>query len=412
MPAYYSRRDVLKAAAGAAVAAAFPGGRADAAQPLEPGDRAKLQAAADQLTQHMTELVSAAKVHVAGDRTLLMSTVSSAYVGIWPDDSLYPLMAVPALANKEEMAGQLALLTESIVTLPYVPDRVEPDGLPVLSPGGTQSRPISEAMPLHLPAAWVRLLDYYQSFGVTIPRKEEWAQVIARSFNQAPISCGLAYSDPQKTIVGFGFHDSVRITGFEMMSSLMLYRGFQRAARLFHGSIDPATLARWSRTADGIKANLYRFYDPEIGGFAGGTRSGRQFSVWANGLAYSLADTATQAKIVQFYRDNQDKIFLLGCTRQIAEPSWQNTGGAGSYQNGGFWATGTGYVLPALAGRDPALAAQLAGDLAANLTKINFAEWIGADGRPQGAPKFLGSVSLPLIGLRSILENKPLIEYF
>ncbi len=412
MPAHYSRREVLKATVGVVAAAALGDVRLNAAAPVSPTDREKFKAISDQLTRYMTDLVSAAKVKVAGNRTLLMSTVSSAYVGIWPDDTLYPLMAVPALAVKEELAGQLALLTESIVTLPYVPDRVEPDGLPVLSPGGTESSPISNYMALHLPAAWVRLLDYYQSFGVTIPRKEEWARVIARSFNQVPFSCGLAYSDPQKSYVGFGFHDSVRITGFELMSSLMLYRGLQRAARLFHDSIEPSTLTHWTQTANGIRANLYRFYDANIGGYMGGTRSGHQFSVWANGLAYSLADTPTKAKIVQFYHDNRDKIFLLGCTRQIAEPSWQNTGGAGSYQNGGFWGTGTGYVLPALADQDPAFALELAAALADNLTKINYAEWIAADGSPHGAPKFLGSVSLPLIGLRSILENKPLIEYF
>ncbi len=396
MPAQLPRHDTPKAAD---------------TSPLAPGDRAKFQAASDQLRSYMTDLVTAAKVQVGG-RTILTSTVSSAYVGVWPDDTLYPLMADPALAVKEEMAGQLALLTDSIVTLPYVPDRVEPDGLPIMAPGGPQTSPLTEYMPLHLPAAWVRLLDYYQSFGVPIPRKAEWAQVIERSFNQVPFSCGLAYSDPQKPHVGFGFFDAIRITGFELMSSLVLYRGLQRAARLFAGVAAPATLAHWTQTADSIRANLYRFYDPSIGGYAGGTRSGRQFSVWANGLAYSLADAETKAQIIRFCQGNKGKIFLSGCTRQIAEPSWQNTGGAGSYQNGGFWATGTGYVLPALADQDPAFALHLVTDLIANLPKFGFSEWIGRDGIGAGAPKFLGSVALPLLGLRSILENKPLIEYF
>jgi len=47
-----------------------------------------------------------------------------------------------------------------------------------------------------------------------------------------------------------------------------------------------------------------------------------------------------------------------------------------------------------------------------NLPKINFAEWIGPDGNPAGAQRFLGSVSLPLLGLKSVLEKRPLLDYF
>jgi len=43
---------------------------------------------------------------------------------------------------------------------------------------------------------------------------------------------------------------------------------------------------------------------------------------------------------------------------------------------------------------------------------INFAEWIGVDGNPAGAQRYLASVAVPLLGLRSILEGRPLLEYF
>jgi hypothetical protein len=120
----------------------------------------------------------------------------------------------------------------------------------------------------------------------------------------------------------------------------------------------------------------------------GRPRQGHQFSVWGNGLIFPLAGNSEQQSIVRFYRDNRAKIFLNGCTREIAEPGgWEGNVNPGKYQNGGFWATGAGYVLPALAQLDPALCIELIGDLTANLPKIDFAEWLDATGKANGTMK-------------------------
>ena len=406
------RRMLTLCATGAAASVALPGYGTTAAPRIPPELTDQCRAASKLLAGYMTELAAGARSQVGKGPTLLMPCVTSAYSGVWPDDSLYPLIALPSLARTDELAGVLSFLTESMLDLQYVPDRVEPDGLPILSPGHSNMPPMTDCMPLHLPAAWVRLLDYYQHFGVKIPRKDEWAQLIARSIDRVPFANGLAYADPQHPPIGFGFQDSIKISGWELMSSLALYRGLQRATVLFAGVIEPSTLHRWARLAKGIRANLHRLFDPKIGGYCGGSRQGHQFSVWGNGLIYPLCGDAEKQSIVRFYRDNREKIFLRGCTRQIAEPGWQGNANAGQYQNGGFWATGTGYVLPALVEQDPALAMELLGDLTAHLSKSDFAEWLDGAGQPNGAMKFLGSVALPLMGLNSILQNKPLIDYF
>ncbi len=380
--------------------------------PLPDAYSARLRSAHDRLAGHLAELVVGAKRHCGNGATLLMPQAGDGYTGVWPDDSLYPLMALPSLANKEELQGTIEFLGESMLELEYVPDRVEPDGLPILSPGPSDQPPMTHRMPLHLPAAWVRLLDHYQQLGVEIPQKKAWAELIERSVNCVPFANGLAYSDPQKPAIGFGYHDSIKMTGWELMSSLVLMRGLERAAALFEADIAADVREHWAQLAEGIRANLHRLYDPKIGGYVAGSRVGRQFSVWGNGLAYWLATPDAKAIIFRFYRDHEARIFLRGCTRQIAEPGWEGNGPGDSYHNGGFWATGTGYVLPALAEHDPAFAVQLAEELVHNLPRINFAEWIGPDGKPAGAQRFLGSVSLPLLGLRSILEKRPLLEYF
>jgi hypothetical protein len=365
----------------------------------------------EMLSTRMVALVKAAQFNQAGI-TFTRPCVDPTYAGVWPDDCIWPFIAEPKLAQQTDWKALMAWLTEAVVDLPTVPDRVQFDGLAVMSPGGIGHAPLSQRMPLHLPSAWTRYLQYVESFGVVIPRKHDWAEVIRRSFDQVPFSFGLVYSDPQNEVVGFGFHDTIRLTGEELMSSLITLRGLQRASELFEGFLDPSILKKWSLQATVIRVHLDRLYSEEVGGFVGASSSGHQFSVWGNGLAYSFASTRQKQSILKFYRENKDRIFLRGCTRQVAEPGgWNGTGRNFVYQTGGYWATGTGFVLPALADGDPTLADELCNDLAADLASFDSAEWLDERGDPHGARSFLASVSLPLLATRSIMEGKSLLSY-
>lgn len=366
----------------------------------------------DQLAVYLSELVADAKRDVGDGVKLITPQAGEGYSGFWPDDGLYPLIALPTLADKEELQATLEFIGDSMLWLEYVADRIELDGLPILSPGPSNLPPMTDRMPLHLPATWVRVLDYYEGFGVRIPQKEMWAQLIERSFNRVPFANGLVYCDPQHPPIGWGYYDSIKIAGWELMTSIVIMRGLERGVQLFERELPLEVRQRWLLLSKNIRLNINRLYNPEIGGYMEGSRIGRQFGVWSNGLAYFLAPNEIKQSIVKFYRKNRDVIFLRGCTRQIAEPGWEGNGPGDSYQNGGFWATGTGFVLPAIADQEPDFALELAEELVTNLPEINFSEWIGRDGQPAGAQRFLSSVSVPMIGLRSILEGRPLIDYF
>jgi hypothetical protein len=86
--------------------------------------------------------------------------------------------------------------------------------------------------------------------------------------------------------------------------------------------------------------------------------------------------------------------------------------GLGSYTNDGFWSTGTGFVLPAIADQDAGFAAELTGQLVASMEKTSFAEWISADQKGGAAKGFLAGIAMPALGLRSIIEKRPLLAYF
>jgi len=367
------------------------------------------------LRKWLTNCTVQSRIDYAGGLRLHTPCVTGAYKGIWPDDFLFPLLVDRSLVDEATLTRALEFITESVVGLPRVPDRIEPDGMPVMQPGGLDG-PHAQHMPLHLPAAWVRLLDYAQEMGAKIPRKAYWARLVERSLNEVPFACGLAYVDPQRPGVGFGFHDPCAITGFELMSSLVLYRGLQRAAALFADVVAPAQQQRWLAQAVGIRDNLHRLWSEEDGAYFAGSKDCRQINVWANGLAYWLSAPEKQRRIVAWYKAHREKIFLAGYTRQIAEDGgWQRQlvkVGLGSYTNGGFWSTGTGFVLPAIADQDAGFAVELTGQLVANMEKTSFAEWISADQKGGGAKGFLAGIAMPALGLRSIIEKRPLLAYF
>lgn len=220
------------------------------------------------------------------------------------------------------------------------------------------------------------------------------------------------WNDPQRHIVAFGFQDSIRLTGLVLLTSLVIKRGYERAAALFEKQLPADLRSDWASRAAAIGDNLHRLFNANAGGFVGATVAGRAFDVWGNGLAWPLATPEQKKVIAATFRANKEKIFLKGCTRQIIGPGgWPGTQAGIGYQNGGYWGTGTGFVLPMIAEIDPAWAITLGNDLLANLDSIQYAEWLDAQGNGKGALRFLGTLSMPLIGLRAILEGKHTLDY-
>ena len=375
-----------------------------------------LQKSLSLLNSHLTAYIAKATYHHPDGFTFINPCTDKTYIGFWPDDCLYPYLAQPEIFNPDNGAKLLAFLTNSIVDLPYVPDRVEPDGSAVMSPG-PKGAPHTDRMPHHLPAAWTRVLGYFKQWGVAIPQKENWARVIARSFEQVPFENGLVYNDPQNPNVGYGFHDTVAITGMELMSSIVLCRGLERAAELFADTADTATVQKWRAQAQAIRDNLCRLYHENIGGYVAGSVDCRQFSVWGNGLAYWLSSLSQRKAIAATWLKHADAIFRYGFTRQIPEANgWQRMlmpGYApGQYMNGGYWPVGTAYVIGALAEHHADFAARLAEELAENVARFDCAEWVSPDGTECGARGFIGSLALPVIALRAAIDGVPLANVF
>ncbi len=177
-------------------------------------------------------------------------SIDGHYHGIWPDDFLFPLLVCPELADAPKLQAISDFLTDSAVSLDCVPDRIEADGLPIMLPGWYDG-PMGAGIPAHLPSAWVRLLSYFESRGVLLSRKGAWAGLVKRSFDNVPLACGLVYIDPQRPSVGFGYHDNVAATGFELMTASPCTAAWSAQPSLFKGDLDAVTLLGWNTKAGG-----------------------------------------------------------------------------------------------------------------------------------------------------------------
>jgi hypothetical protein len=68
--------------------------------------------------------------------------------------------------------------------------------------------------------------------------------------------------------------------------------------------------------------------------------------------------------------------------------------------------------LPAIAHQNPGFALEIARELVENLVKYEFREYISADGSGGGAVGFLAAIAMPMMGLTSIVENRPFSDFF
>jgi len=351
------------------------------------------------------------------DKMTAFAPAEGLYDAFWPDDFTFPIAGLPESLTKEAYQSIYDFLTDSILDLPCVPDRVQFDGCPIMQPGAaTIGSAHGDKIPAHLPSAWVRLLCYFRDYGVQLHDKKGWFKLIKRSYEQVSFACGLVYIDVQRPHVAFAYNDSAAITGMEFMCSVVNMRGFERGLELFADVIDEETKAEWQKKIEGINNNLWRLYDEKKGGYIAGSQTCKQLHIWANGLLYGRMDGEKKERLGKTLVSLSDKIFYRGCTRQMSETEgWERMlvdMPVDFYMNGGWWATGTGYVIQAVYETDKAFGKKLLTELIEELPKFNYAEWINKRGEESLAKYFHMSIGMPLTAIKAMLEGSSLIEKF
>lgn len=376
-------------------------------------DDRELAAVEAELRAELKRLAAETKVAFGDGLRVSQPSAPGHYRGLWPDDWYFPHKVLPELISDVEARRLFAFLTDHIERAPVLPDRIEPDGHLVFQPGA-ESRPHGKLMPVHLPAAWLRLVRYLHGRTGDTALKERWRGVIDRSVDKLVLRDGLPFVSDVEPQVAFGFYDTVGLQGNELMTSVVLEKGLRHAVPLFGGDLGRKCAA----IADSIAARIVRLRSAE-GWYLSDTIGCRQFSAWSNGLLYGAGylPAADRTRIREAIWARRGELALRGQVRHAAEPwrrmnpVWQGRP-VGTYMNGGYWAVGTAYALKALYDRDRGFALATLRAMLADLRKTDFAEWTDAEGTRLGARKFLMSAALPLAAVRAILRGGDLLDEF
>jgi hypothetical protein len=231
---------------------------------------------------------------------------------------------------------------------------------------------------------------------------------------------GLVETGNADRAVGFGFYDTVQMTGKLLFPSVLRHRAAGQLAELSAALGDTESVASFRRIQDMIAANLGpTFADaPGLDGWLrASTGACAQADVW--GTLFALhrrvlpESFAAAAERAVLRAANDGTITYLAAVRHVPtnldfskESAWERTAGVGvnTYQNGAFWHTPTGWLITTVARSDQALALDLFDRFLRHLREQDYrlgagrqAPWecIGPTGYAQNGV-YMTSVALPL----------------
>ena len=222
-------------------------------------------------------------------------------------------------------------------------------------------------------------------------------------------STQLCTSDEKYYTVDFGFTDSIQKSGHLLFASILRYRAACALEEIFADDPEKKNMYRQYKNtiAQSIRAV---FYDESSGWLYSATGIGHQHDVWGTAYAAYLGIVTEEKTLSALKAAYLDKTaFADGQVRHILttenareDSAWEVSRGAlDTYQNGGYWATATGWYAGALYRYDKTVSLAIFDDFIAHTEKYADAgapfEWINRDTSDFSGCKYGTSGVLPYI---------------
>ncbi len=375
------------------------------------------------------------------------------YPAYWVRDSV--MMLGGDFISASELEGWIRLIVSTlrgpqpwtvrpgvIVPAYAVPDHVNFDGLPIFYPGNYEvgdkqgGPPWGKYPPLDDQFYFItavyehwRMTGRIKLFGTAMNTsfgKEKLADLCEKIYRISP-------EDPATGIVragdveaenakDWGFSDAESKSGKLLFPSVLKFQAAGRLALLFDAAGEPAKAKAYRDRAARLKTAIPAIFFHNAAGGAGGwlhsaTGVGNQPDIWGSAFAVfcGALDAPTARKVgLALTRAFRDKTGVrAGCVRQILTTDTLNQGGwqvsiakTGTYQNGGYWGTPSGWTIAAIASVDPQAAAEMAGDFVrywrSHLRPDGMTEaweWSDPDTGECNNPLYVATIALPYLSL-------------
>lgn len=221
----------------------------------------------------------------------------------------------------------------------------------------------------------------------------------------------------------WGFCDGELKSGKLLFPSILRYIAAQEMSRLFRAYREKSRAGEYQQEATLIKTSIPKVFfhsarNKREGWLYSATDVGNQpdvwgsaFAVWSGVVKGQVADEIGRALVRGF---QQKTAVREGCVRQILTTDPTNHGGwqcsiskVGTYQNGGYWGTPTGWYITAMNRVDHKVAVQMAEAylqfLKDNMRPDGIAdawEWFNPDTGRHNNPLYVATVALPYLSLK------------
>lgn len=279
------------------------------------------------------------------------------YNALWTRDFCYMLEGLPGHIAHDDAVKAYFLILRGQREDGAIPDRVDADGKPYYNVLGTS--PPTDNPQFAVKIAW----EIWRSYGDIAPFAQT-SRMLTKALRSLPLKSDLVWIDPSSPHSAYGFTDCIAKTGGELFSSLLLYEAHVKMAELYRAIGKTVEARMHEAEARRVRKALERLWSGE-GYFFAASEDCRQPDVW--GSAYSVwigvVDNQRTLEVSRWLSSRFSRIVKWGQVRHLPEPCvWEKTlteVEPGTYQNGAYWGTASGWVAYAISLTDPQLAERM-----------------------------------------------------
>ncbi len=349
--------------------------------------------------------LEAARVEASDGTIIYQPDGSDKYSGMYIRDFCYAVEGAGHLLRPEEIAAAIDYLFDRQREDGVMPNRVDPDGTAIYvvnerNEALAQPPTDNAQFAVKLVKAYVDLTGDYVFF-------LERRNALMDAMQTVPLSeDALVFVDPSHPHSAYGFTDTVAKTGEVLFSSLLYWEACLLLASMAQEAEDHDTAHTWFETAERVGRVLHELLDDRTRMFRAATGDCRQVDLWGSAYAGVIrAATKSQTRrIAEFFFDNYEDCILRGCVRHLpGDETWERMlvdVAPGTYQNGAYWATPSGWVAMVLDKYDPETARMFVDEVIDELEEGEAPEWINEETR--AVPLYVASVTNVLRAVKGV----------
>jgi len=362
------------------------------------------------LEKESNRIIRASKRIMQNGTAAFPPQVGIGYEAFWLRDYAYTLEGSVNSYSDKELLDACRLFIRSLRSDGAAVDCVKFDGTPIYMPGygSMGENPVADGSQFTVAVAW-----HTWQKTKDIHLLKEIIDPLVKTMNAVPRNpeTALVHIRPGETWdrCPYGFCDTVRKQGDVLFCSLLYVQASRQMADLFNALGRSKDVAYWTRVADRTATSIRDvFWDSQTGLFRAATVCCREHDIWGSAFAVYLrvADPEQSKTIARYFQKHYARIVQCGQLRHLpGGVYWERAAcPKDTYQNGAYWVTPVGWFVYTLDLVDPVLADQTVIDLVTDFQKHGACEWIFGDKKQ--LPNYLASASLPLAGIRAMIERR------